>query len=163
MAYRGFRIGALEGLTIAGSKFVTTSRRKTWEGELTSKVTNASRLLGTRPFENAKQGTIAAAFKRVTKRLVESGDIRHEYSVDDLRRFFAVREFRKDYSIERVSRQLNLSSVYRDGFSLFRKRRDFSGCPVAGIDLVVGTKTRAMSSCRLSTGSRMIVQSSRAM
>jgi hypothetical protein len=111
MAYCGFRIGALQGLTIAGSKFATTSKRKAWEGELTPKVTNALKPLGTHPFENAKQGTIAAAFKSVTKRLAKSGDIRHKYSVNDLRRFFADREFRKDYDLWRVSRRLNLSSV----------------------------------------------------
>jgi hypothetical protein len=61
-----------------------------------------------------KQGTLAAAFKRTTKRLASRGDIKHAYSVNDLRDFFAVQQLRKDrsfQSVKRLSRLLNHASV----------------------------------------------------
>jgi integrase len=111
MAYRGFRIGALKGLRVDGKRFTTKSKGKAWQGELPPRVRSALSDRGEKPFASIKQCTIAAGFKRVTKRLAKSGEIRHAYSVHDLRHFYAVTEYRKDRDIYRVSRLLNHADV----------------------------------------------------
>jgi len=114
MAYRGFPVGALSGIVVSGNRFTTVNKTKKWEGELPRNVVAALKPLGTRPFESVKQGTLAAAFKRRTKLLANRGDIRHAYSVNDLRDFFAVQQLRKDRSwrtVQRLSRLLNHESV----------------------------------------------------
>jgi integrase len=111
MAYRGFRVGALEPMRVEGSRFWTKSKGKSWQGELPRVAVSALKDRGPRPFAGMKQGTIAAHFKRVTKRLAASGEIAHAYSVHDLRHFFACAEYRKDRDIYRVSKLLNHSDV----------------------------------------------------
>jgi integrase len=111
MAFRGFRIGALAGLTVTGSRFTTTSKGKAWTGELPPRVMAALRDRGRHPFEGVKAGTTAAHFKRVTRRLAATGEIAHAYSVHDLRHFYATTEYRKDRDIFRVSGLLNHADV----------------------------------------------------
>lgn len=111
MAYRGFRVGALPGLTVEGSRFTTTSKGKAWAGELPLRVRAALAGRGRTPFAGVLPGTIQAYFKRVTKRLAASGAISHSYSVHDLRHFFATTEYRKDKDLVRVSRLLNHADV----------------------------------------------------
>ena len=111
MAYRGFRVGALKPMRVDGKRFTTKSKGKAWQGELPPRVRSALADRGEKPFANIKQGTIAAGFKRVTKRLAASGEIRHAYSVHDLRHFYAVTEYRKDKDIYRVCKLLNHSDV----------------------------------------------------
>lgn len=111
MAYRGFRVGALPGLTVTGSRFSTVSKGKAWKGELPLRVRAALRDRGAKPFGGVKPGTVQAAFKRVTTRLAKAGVIAHAYSVHDLRHFFASTEYAKDHDLVRVSRLLNHADV----------------------------------------------------
>jgi site-specific recombinase XerD len=111
MSYRGFRIGALAGITVNGTRFSTISKGKSWRGELPRTAVSAIKDLGSHPFKGIKQGTIAAHFKRVTKRLAAAGTIAHAYSVHDLRHYYAVQEYKKDKDIYRVSRLLNHADV----------------------------------------------------
>jgi len=111
MAYRGFRVGALRGLRVSGSRFQTVSKGKSWTGELPPVVLRAIRGLGDRPFAPVPASTIQAAFKRITARLAAEGKIEHAYSVHDLRHFYATREYKKDHDLVRVSRLLNHGDV----------------------------------------------------
>jgi site-specific recombinase XerD len=114
MAYRGFPVGALPGLVISGNHFVTLNKTKEWTGELPKKVVATLKLRGSKPFADVKSGSIQAAFKRTTTLLANRGDIKHAYSVNDLRDFFAVQQLRKDRSwrsVQHLSHLLNHESV----------------------------------------------------
>ncbi|ETR68750.1 MAG: hypothetical protein OMM_10206 [Candidatus Magnetoglobus multicellularis str. Araruama] len=67
MAYRGFRVGALNGLSINKGKFKTISKSKEWTGDLPEKLKKYSG----KPFKEIKTESIKKAFYRICKKLYE--------------------------------------------------------------------------------------------
>jgi hypothetical protein len=114
MAYRGLTVSSLPDLVVDGDNFTTLGKggSKPWHGKLPKEVVAVLKQMGRRPFAGMKIGTLQAAFKRLTTKLADTGEIKHEYSVNDLRYFFAYQEIDKDRSyrsIPNLARLMKLS------------------------------------------------------
>ena len=94
MAYRGFRVGALQGMNIFDGNFKTVSKCKEWRGELPEKLkTHKGKI-----FKDLKTDSIKRSFYRCCKDLYERGLIKHVYSVHDLRHYAAIKYYKKTRS-----------------------------------------------------------------
>lgn len=114
MAARGLRVGGLPGLSIRAGRFTTRSKGKDISGELPAKALAAIQAAGLdagKPFAGVSAARIADGIRYATKRLAGSGAIAAAYSAHDLRHCFAVREYRKDRDIYRVSKLLGHAGI----------------------------------------------------
>jgi len=114
MALRGLRIGALNTLSISGSKFTAHSKGKNIAGELPAPPVDAIKNAGLplrSAFSKIKTNTLQKRIERAVKKLYENGKIKAAYSAHDLRHYYAVTEYRKDKDIHRVSRLLGHASI----------------------------------------------------
>jgi site-specific recombinase XerD len=109
LAFRGFRAGALTGLTLAGTHFSTASKGKDIRGTIPLSllhIIKAAGLSTRRPFARWSHLAIESRVNRLMRRLYTAGIIPDRYSAHDFRHFFAVQEYQKDHDIRRVSRLL---------------------------------------------------------
>lgn len=135
MSYRGFRIGALPSLVLTTrdgkTTFRTVTKGKEQWGELPNAAMDAIEAAGLsrkKPFEGAKETTLAKRVERELDRLAAQGLITghkaerkinrkaqavtvSDYSCHSFRHFYAVAEYNKDKDIERVRRLLNHSTL----------------------------------------------------
>lgn len=114
MARLGLRVGGLPGLTITGSRWVTTSKGKAHGGTISDSVRQAITRAGLplrSPFGGYSAEKVRKAFEYIVRQLYAEGRIRARYSVHDLRHAFACREYLKDRDIYRVSKALGHAGV----------------------------------------------------
>jgi integrase len=114
MLFRGLRVGALPSLTLRAGRFTARSKGKDISGELPEEALAAIRAAGLdarAPFALTTGTKLADAIRRKTKKLAEGGKIAAPYSAHDFRHFYAVKEYRKDRDIYRVSKLLGHASI----------------------------------------------------
>ncbi len=114
MLFRGLRVGALPSLTIRADRFAARSKGKDISGKLPEEALAAIRSAGLdshAPFAQTTETRLADALRRKTKRLAAAGKIGAPYSAHDLRHFYAVKEYRRDKDIYRVSKLLGHASI----------------------------------------------------
>ena len=114
MFYRGLRVGALPSLTLRGGRFSAQSKGKSISGEMPAEALEAIRAAGLdtrQPFAHTTETRIANAIRRKTFNLAAEGKIAAAYSAHDFRHYFAVKEYRKDRDIYRVSKLLGHASI----------------------------------------------------
>ncbi|MCK9544652.1 MAG: site-specific integrase, partial [Novosphingobium sp.] len=110
----GFRVGALNTLTIWGGRFTTISKGKEVTGTISPKVMEAikeAKLDNRKPFASLAKNSIQNAFNYVTRQLFKNGIINSIYSVHDLRHFFAIQQYLIDRDIYRLKTLLNHASI----------------------------------------------------
>jgi site-specific recombinase XerD len=114
MAYRGLRVGALNGLKVRGTNYKSFSKGKTISGEFPSEVAaniKYSELNNKTPFETLTTNALKLRIYRHTLKLRKEGKIRAAYSAHDFRHYFAITEYQKDKDIYRVSKLLDHSNI----------------------------------------------------
>ncbi|GHV90248.1 hypothetical protein AGMMS50268_07510 [Spirochaetia bacterium] len=111
---RGFRIGALPGMTIWGTKFNARSKQIDIAGEIPQEAIQAIKDAGLnshKPFADFTSNALKTRVKKQMERLYLSCLIRHQYSSHDFRHYYAVAEYKKNKDIYRVSKLLFHSSI----------------------------------------------------
>lgn len=114
MASRGLRVGALPSLTIRAGRFSARSKGKDISGAMPSEAIEEIKRAGLdsrQPFASTSETKLADAIRKRTARLAEEGKLVAAYSAHDFRHAFAVREYRKDYDIYRLSKLLGHASI----------------------------------------------------
>jgi site-specific recombinase XerD len=114
IARRGLRAGALPSLTIRAGRFTAQSKGKDISGTLPAEAFEALRTAGLddrAPFAGTSATKIEDAIRKTCLKLAVEGKIRAAYSAHDLRHFYAVREYRKDRDLHRVSKLLGHASI----------------------------------------------------
>jgi integrase len=111
MSGAGLRVGSLPSLTIREGRYTCETKGREQKGKLTPEILKALKPLGGRPFADRTAGGIAESFRYGIKVLIKTGTIQAEYSVHDLRHYFAVTEYSRDHDIYRVSKLLGHSNV----------------------------------------------------
>ena len=114
MACRGLRVGALPTLTLRAGRFTAESKGKTISGEIPTEAVAAIKAAGLesrQPFAGLSADAIAHGIGYHIAKLAEAGTIHAIYSAHDFRHAFAVREYRKDKDLYRVSRLLGHASI----------------------------------------------------
>jgi site-specific recombinase XerD len=114
MAYRGLRVGALPSLTIRAGRFAARSKGKDIAGAMPAEVLEEIKRAGLdsrQPFASTSETKLADAIRKRTAILAEDGKLAAAYSPHDLRHAFAVREYRKDRDIYRLSKLLGHASI----------------------------------------------------
>jgi len=127
MATRGLRAGALPTLDFRGGKYIGKSKGKRLEENGTAGVTlpaealeaiRAAELDIKRPFAwktgrgtAMNAGAIESRINKHIGKLHKAGKIAAAYSCHDFRHFFAVREYKKNKDIFRLSKLLNHASI----------------------------------------------------
>jgi len=114
MACRGLRIGALPSLSIRGERFTATSKGKEISGILPAEAIRAikkGRLDPREPFKSIEAEEIRNVFRYEVKKLFKAGMIKAAYSVHDLRHYFSIQEYNRDYNIHRLKELLHHSGI----------------------------------------------------
>jgi integrase len=114
LSLRGLRAGALESLIIRDGRFKAQSKGKEISGELPAEVLKAiksAKLDGRRPFEGWNAQKITDAIRWTARQLNKAGQISAVFTAHDFRHLFAVREYRKDHDLYRVSKLLGHASI----------------------------------------------------
>ena len=114
MALRGVRAGLLPTLSISGDRFFGRSKGKDVSGALPAQAIEAVKAADLplrSPFAGVLENTLA---KRITKeiaKLYEAGKVKAVYNCHLFRHAYAIREYRKDKDIYRVSKLLGHASI----------------------------------------------------
>jgi integrase len=114
MMEHGFRVGALRSLTIRAGRYTGESKGKDISGPISPKVLEAIKAaeLDTRkPWADLAEEAVRNAFKYVTAKLYNAGKIKAQYSVHDIRHYFAIREYLKNKDIYRLKTLLGHASI----------------------------------------------------
>jgi site-specific recombinase XerD len=114
MAKRGLRAGALPSLTIRAGRFTAQSKGKDISGTLPVEAFEAIQAAGLddrAPFVGTSATKLEDAIRKTCLKLAAEGKIKAAYSAHDLRHFYAVREYRKDRDLHRVSKLLGHASI----------------------------------------------------
>jgi site-specific recombinase XerD len=114
MAYRGLRVGALNGLKVWGGKYQSYSKGKDIYGEFSTDVIETIKngvCDSKTPFKGLTTNAIKLKVYRASKKLYEAGLIRSAYSAHDFRHYFAVSEYKKDRDIYKLSKLLDHSNI----------------------------------------------------
>ena len=114
LVYRGLRVGALPSLRIIGERFTARSKGKDIAGTMPTEAIEAivgAGLDRRAPFAGRTETKIADAIRYATKKLSKEGKISAAFSAHDFRHLFAIREYRRDRDIYRVSRLLSHASI----------------------------------------------------
>jgi site-specific recombinase XerD len=114
MAYRGLRVGALNGLKVWGSHYKTVSKGKAISGEFPIEVLcniKTSALNNNNPFEGLSTNALKLRVYRATMKLHDEGKIRAAYSAHDFRHYFAFSQYKVDKDIFKLSKLLDHSNI----------------------------------------------------
>ena len=114
MANCGFRIGALYKLKIWGNSFQSVSKGKEIYGEFSDDIMNIIRkspLDNKMPFIDCSTGALKVRIIRATKKLYDAGIIKAPYSAHDFRHYFAIKNYKQDKDIYKLSKLLNHSNI----------------------------------------------------
>jgi site-specific recombinase XerD len=112
MAFRGLLVGTLPSLTIRTGRF--TARSKDIAGSMPAEALEEIKRAGLdsrQLFASTSETKLADAIHKKTAILAEAGKLEAAYSPHDLRHAFAVREYRKDRDIYRLSKLLGHASI----------------------------------------------------
>jgi integrase len=120
LALRGLRAGALPTLEKRGTRYIGQSKGKNLEENGTAGITLPAESLAAikaagldvkNPFSWITANAIERRINNHIGKLYQAGKIRAAYSCHDFRHFFAVREYKKDKDIYRLSKLLNHASI----------------------------------------------------
>jgi site-specific recombinase XerD len=109
MAYRGLRVGALNGLKIKGNTFQSCSKGKAIYGRFSDDIMRE--LDNKMPFAGYTTTTLKVRVYRAVKKLYDEGKIKATYSAHDFRHYYAVSQYRQDKDIYKLSKLLNHSNI----------------------------------------------------
>ena len=106
----GLRVGAIPTIELKGEYFTVTEKGKKHRRILLKAETQAT---GKTPFSGSgfEPGTIKHAISRATKKLHESGEIRHAYSCHDFRHYFAAKLYRETRDVLQIKEALGHASI----------------------------------------------------
>jgi len=114
MAYRGLRVGALPTLTISGGRFSGSSKGKNISGELppaTLEAIKAAALPLRGPFAGQITNTLERQIARTIEKLHKAGKVQAAHSCHAFRHSYAIKEYKTDKDIHRVSKLLGHASI----------------------------------------------------
>lgn len=120
MAELGVRVGALPTFAVSGSTWRATSKGKEHRGPTPETRAAFDRVraelerlgLSLRaPFDGLSAAAIADRVRRLVARLVDAGELEHDYSAHDLRHAHAVALYTATHDLYAVSRSLGHASV----------------------------------------------------
>jgi site-specific recombinase XerD len=115
MAERGFRVGALPSLSIAGGRWWAETKGHEQRGDLPDSARRAIERAGLplrAPFAELTAAHISGRFAYLVERLEKAGTIRARYSVHDLRHAFAVRLYEESkHDLRLVKKALGHSGI----------------------------------------------------
>lgn len=114
MGQGGLRVGALQGLSIAGNRWSSTTKGKEQSGKIPEEARDAIRRAGLplrAPFAGLSTAAIADRFRRLAIKLHGAGKLQARYSVHDLRHAFAVRLYEATRDIYQVEKALGHANV----------------------------------------------------
>ena len=114
MARLGLRVGALQGLTINGDRYSTTSKGKELHGEINDEFRRAITKAGLplrSPFAGLSAPALAERVRQVTERMHAEGKLKAAYSAHDLRHAFAVRLYQETRDVYAVKTALAHANV----------------------------------------------------
>jgi len=114
LAFRGLRIGALPPLFIQGERFTTVSKGKEFSGTvppICRQTMEEASLNPYHPFARFSPPKLADQIRYFSKQLMEKNLIAAMYSAHDFRHYFAMKEYRKDFDLYRLSRLLAHDSI----------------------------------------------------
>jgi integrase len=113
LALQGLRCDALSTLVFEGERFTCISKGKTLMGKVSPEL--AGFLAGhqglLKNYRYMSKGALKCSIRHYMGKLFEQGELRAIYSCHDFRHYFAVKEYRKDKDIWRVSKLLGHNSL----------------------------------------------------
>jgi len=116
MAYGGFRVGALKGLSIKDDIYTTYSKGRTIQGIMPEGYKEVMSDMGfdasvALPFKDMNERTIQHHVTKVCEELFTEGVIEQKYHAHSFRHYFAVKVYSQTSDIYVVSKRLNHTNV----------------------------------------------------
>ncbi len=113
MAELGLRVGGLHALAIRGTGWTTRSKGKDLIGSesISGELLKVLNERGLHPFEGVSSNVIRKRFERLARSLHKEGRITSDFSVHDLRHYYAENHYRKHKDILRLSKALGHSGI----------------------------------------------------